>query len=151
MKRLLIFTLCIVAWSCKRKEVISQAKADDNIIQKYISDNNLDATATGSGLYYVIERQGTGANPNINSSITVVYRGVLTNGTVFDESKPAPTGFTTNLKSTVAGWQEGLPYFKKGGKGKLLIPSALGYGAKATGGIPANSVLIFDIELLDVR
>lgn len=134
--------------SCKKKDVISQETADDNIIKKYIADNNLNATAAGSGLYYVISIPGTGAQPNSKSDVVVVYKGFLTDGTVFDQSKA--TGFVTNLSQVIKGWQEGIPYFKKGGKGKLLIPSALGYGASATGSIPANSVLIFDIELLDV-
>lgn len=150
MKKILpVILLVVFAVSCKKKDVISQAKADDNIINKYISDNNLSATATGSGLYYVIDNQGTGNNPDNSSTIIVVYKGYLTNGTVFDESKP--TGFSTTLDKVIAGWKEGMPYFKKGGKGKLLIPSALGYGSSAQGNIPANSVLIFDVELLDVK
>ncbi len=139
--------IALSLFSCKKKNIISQEQADENIINKYISDNNLNATATGSGLYYVIETQGTGAQPTSKSDIIVKYRGYLTDGTQFDQNS---TGFATNLSSVVKGWQEGLPYFKKGGKGKLLIPSALGYGANATGSIPANSVLIFDIELVDV-
>ncbi|MES2680837.1 MAG: FKBP-type peptidyl-prolyl cis-trans isomerase [Bacteroidota bacterium] len=144
------FLCCLIAlslFSCKKKNILTQAQADENIINKYITDNNLTATATGSGLYYVIETQGTGAHPTSKSDIIVKYRGYLPDGTQFDQNS---TGFATNLSSVVKGWQEGLPYFKKGGKGKLLIPSALGYGANATGSIPANSVLIFDIELVDV-
>jgi FKBP-type peptidyl-prolyl cis-trans isomerase FkpA len=146
-KGFLCMLIALSLFSCKKKNIISQEQADENIINKYISDNNLNATATGSGLYYVIETQGTGAQPTSKSDIIVKYRGYLTNGTQFDQNS---TGFATNLSSVVNGWQEGLPYFKKGGKGKLLIPSALGYGANATGSIPANSVLIFDIELVDV-
>lgn len=150
MKKIIAALLILITiTSCKRKQVISQATADENTIKKYISENNLNATATGSGLYYVINSQGTGINPTSSSNITVVYKGYLSDGTVFDQSKS--TGFNTDLKSVIAGWQEGMPYFKKGGKGKLLIPSALGYGSQATGSIPANSVLIFDIELLDVK
>ena len=148
-KFILLFLTFFVAMSCKRKDVISQATADDNAIKKYLSENNLNATATGSGLYYLISTQGSGVNPTANSNVTVVYKGFLLDGTVFDQSKS--TGFNTDLKNVIAGWQEGMPYFKKGGKGKLLIPSALGYGTQATGGIPANSVLIFDVELLDVK
>lgn len=148
---LVLLSTALGPTGCKRKEVISQAKADDNLIKKYISDNGLEATATGSGLYYVITQQGSGKQPEANSNITVVYKGYLLNGTVFDESKAAPTGYTTDLNKTIDGWREGLPYFKTGGKGKLLVPSALGYGATATGNIPSNSVLIFDIELLGVK
>jgi FKBP-type peptidyl-prolyl cis-trans isomerase FkpA len=144
---LLLSVILITNASCK-KNVISQETADDNIIKKYISDNGLSATATGSGLYYVITTEGKGVQPNSNSDVIVTYKGYLTNGTVFDQSKAG--GFATNLTNVIKGWQEGLPFFKKGGKGKLLIPSALGYGSTAQSGIPANSVLIFDIELVDV-
>ncbi|HQQ93766.1 MAG TPA: FKBP-type peptidyl-prolyl cis-trans isomerase [Bacteroidia bacterium] len=144
---LFVMVVLLPFLSCKKK--ISQAEADDRIIKKYISDNKLDATATGSGLYYVISTQGTGVNPNINSTVLVKYKGALTNGTVFDQN--LNSGVSLLLSNTIKGWQEGLPYFKKGGKGVLLIPSALGYGDQATGKIPAASVLIFDIDLVDVK
>jgi FKBP-type peptidyl-prolyl cis-trans isomerase FkpA len=147
----LVFCLLVLSSgvSCKKKNVIDQATADENIITKYIADHGLNATATGSGLYYVISSQGTGVNPTASSVVTVNYKGYLTDGTVFDRS--AAGGFITTLNKVIQGWQEGIPLFKKGGKGILLIPSALGYGSQATGSIPANSVLIFDIELVDVN
>jgi FKBP-type peptidyl-prolyl cis-trans isomerase FkpA len=138
----------LVVFSCKKKKISSQAKEDEKIITDYIAANNLNANATGSGLYYVITTQGTGAQPNSASTVTVKYKGYLKDGTVFDQSV---NGATFSLGSVIKGWQEGIPYFKKGGKGMLLIPSALGYGAQATGNIPANSVLIFDIDLVDVK
>ncbi len=133
--------------ACKKK--LTQEEADEKIIKQYISDKGLSAKATGSGLYYVIDTEGTGDHPNINSTVTVVYRGTLTDGTEFDKSSTSGASF--KLSSVIKGWQEGIPLFKKGGKGKLLIPSALGYGNQATGKIPASSVLIFDVELLDVK
>lgn len=138
----------LVFMGCKRKKISNQAKEDEKIITDYISAHGLSATATGSGLYYVISTQGTGVQPNANSTVTVKYKGYLKDGTVFDQST---SGATFSLNSVIKGWQEGIPYFKKGGKGVLLIPSALGYGNQATGNIPANSVLIFDIELVDVK
>jgi FKBP-type peptidyl-prolyl cis-trans isomerase FkpA len=150
MKKILFLLFIVLSFvSCKKRKTATQAELDEKIITNYITDNKLNATATGSGLYYVIISQGTGAQPNANSNVTVNYKGSLKDGTVFDQS--APVGITFNLNSVIKGWQEGIPYFKKGGKGVLLIPSALGYGANATGKIPANSVLIFDIELLNVN
>jgi len=134
--------------SCKKKKNATQVELDEKIITNYIFDNKLNAIATGSGLYYVVLNAGTGAQPNSNSNVTVNYKGSLKDGKVFDQS--AAVGVTFNLNSVIKGWQEGIPLFKKGGKGVLLIPSALGYGDKSTGSIPANSVLIFDIELLNV-
>lgn len=149
----LLYTVLIVgavfSISCKKKKAINQAEEDNKIITKYIADHNLSAQSTGSGLYYVMTTQGTGAKPNINSQVTVKYKGYLTSGSVFDQS--SASGATFALSGVIKGWQEGIPLFNKGGKGMLLIPSALGYGSQPVGNIPANSVLIFDIELLNVQ
>ena len=141
------FILVTLFFSCNKEK--RQAKKDNDIIEKYISSNHLNAIATGSGLYYVIDLQGTGTNPNASSQVTVAYKGYFTDGSVFDQSDAA--GITFSLSGVIEGWVEGIPFFKKGGKGKLLIPSKLGYGPDGTSGIPGNSVLIFDITLLDVR
>jgi FKBP-type peptidyl-prolyl cis-trans isomerase FkpA len=143
---LALFVLIILSVSCKKTPTVNQAAVDDGIIKQYISDHQLTATATGSGLYYVIKTVGTGANPTANSTVNVVYKGYFTNGSTFDQS--SVSGTSLSLSSVIAGWQEGIPYFRKGGgKGILLIPSALGYGSQASGSIPANSVIIFDITL----
>ncbi len=150
MKRYLYFILIgFIFATCKKENTINQAEADEKIITDYITNNNLKATATGSGLYYVMTTEGNGARPTLSSQVTVKYKGYLTNGTVFDET--TNTGASFGLASVIKGWQEGIPLFKRGGKGVLLIPSALGYGTQAVNKIPANSVLIFDIDLLDVK
>lgn len=147
MKKNLLLILCVIMFvTCKKKKTVDQSAIDKDIITSYISSHQLNATATGSGLYYVIKTQGTGTNPTANSNVTVIYKGYLSAGSVFDQS--SSTGLNINLASVIEGWKEGIPYLKKGGgKGILLIPSALGYGAQATASIPANSVLIFDVEL----
>ena len=146
-KVILCFCIFLSFVACKKK--VDQKALDEEIITKYISDHQLNAKATGSGLYYIIQTQGTGAQPTLSSTVKVKYKGYLPDGTGFDQSKE--DGFTTALTQVIQGWQEGIPYFKKGGKGVLLIPSALGYGEQSVGSIPENSVLIFDIELLDVN
>jgi len=147
MKNLLFFLFIgLLISSCKKAE--KQAEEDEEIISKYIADHNLNAIATGSGLYVVITDHGTGSSCNSTSDVTVDYKGYFTDGTIFDESNS--TGITFNLANVIAGWTEGIPYFKEGGNGILLVPSALGYGDESNGGIPANSVLIFDVALLDV-
>ena len=150
MKVKCIFFLCfsLLLFGC-HKERKSQAQIDEEKIQEYMSSRNLNGIPTGSGLYYVISSQGTGLQPSSASYVTVKYSGNLVDGTVFDAS--TNSGVTFGLNQVIKGWQEGIPYFKKGGKGFLLIPSALGYGNQATGKIPANSVLVFEIELLDVK
>lgn len=148
MKKFLLplLSLLILSVSCKDKK--SQTEEDRDTILKYIADHNLNALSTSSGLYYVIEDEGSGKRPNTKSDVQVIYKGYLTNGKVFDENT---TGLWLNLGQVIEGWKEGIPLFMEGGKGKLLIPSNLGYGQKASGDIPPNSVLIFDITLKDVR
>jgi FKBP-type peptidyl-prolyl cis-trans isomerase FkpA len=149
-KTYILFALLVAFFvSCKKKNSLSQAETDENTIKKYIADNNLNAQKTSSGLYYVISSPGSGLQPIASSIVTVKYDGFLIDGSVFDQS--TATGASFPLSNVIKGWQEGIPLFKKGGKGVLLIPSALGYGEQATGKIPANSVLIFNIELLDVK
>ena len=146
-----LFPLLIVAFTmsaCAKHKAKKQAEEDEELIQNYINAHGLNATATGSGLYYVVDVQGTGEGCNSISDVTVAYTGSFTDGIVFEQSDPA--GVTFNLQQVIQGWTEGIPKFNEGGSGKLLIPSALGYGAQSTPTIPANSVLIFDIELIDV-
>ena len=147
MKKVLFFTLAIslAFFSCNKKK--KQALLDDEIISDYISENQLVATKTESGLYYVINNQGVGNNPTTTSTVKVAYKGYFTDDNIFDESDT--TGISFSLTSVIDGWQEGIPYFKPGGKGLLLIPSELGYGRTARPGIPANSVLIFRIHLIE--
>jgi FKBP-type peptidyl-prolyl cis-trans isomerase FkpA len=134
--------------SCRKKQIEKQAKEDDQIIQQYIADHNLTATKTASGLYVVIDDPGTGASCNSNSDVKVSYKGYFTNGEVFDSSSAA--GIQFNLQQVIEGWTEGIPYFKEGGYGKLLIPSALGYGRNGSGNIKPNTVILFDVKLLQV-
>ena len=147
MKYVFLFILPILCFSsCDKNK--KQAEKDEKIIKQYISDHGLTATATGSGLYYVIETQGSGASCNTNSTVKVSYKGYYTDGSVFDESSAA--GIEFGLQNVIEGWTEGIPYFKEGGNGILLIPSGLGYGSQDHSGIPANSVLIFDVALIAV-
>lgn len=133
----------LALFSCKKEE------DPQDLINNYLKENGLTAQSTASGLHYIITDPGTGtAHPNINSSVTMHYTGYLLNGNIFDGTAPTKP-VTFQLAGLIKGWQEGIPLFKKGGKGKLILPPSLGYGSQATGGIPANSVLVFDIELLD--
>ena len=141
---LLLVLFCLLG--CNNKD---QSKIDQQTIAQYIAANHLNATAEPNGLYYVYTLTGTGSNPTAASQVTVYYKGYLTDGTVLDQTLNNP--FTTYLSQVIAGWQQGIPLMKKGGKATLLIPSALGYGAQANGSIPANSVLIFDITLVNFQ
>ena len=144
-----IFISLFVLSACAKKKAQKQAEKDHEIILQYIEENNLTATSTESGLYIVIDNIGTGVDCNSASTVTVAYTGYFTNGIIFDQSSAA--GVTFSLDGVIPGWKEGIPYFNEGGSGKLLIPSALAYGPDGNGSIPPNSVLIFDVELLDVQ
>ena len=148
MKKYLLFLVVFTAAfsSCKKEasfDPAKQAATDDAAIQAYIKANNITATKDPSGLYYQVITPGTGDYPNINSLITGAYSGKLLNGTVFDSGPIS----NTPLSSFIQGWQVGIPHINTGGRILLLIPSALGYGNKVSGSIPANSVLIFTIDL----
>jgi len=96
---------------------------------------------------------GTGAEAVAGKTVTVNYKGTLTNGTEFDSSykRNQPFVFDLGAGSVIKGWDQGVVGMKVGGKRKLTIPASLGYGAIANGPIPANSTLIFEIELLKVE
>ncbi len=149
MKHILLFLLvAVVSVQCKKDEV-NQSELDEEIIAAYIADNGLDAQNVGDGLYFVDEETGTGVHPTASSTVKVAYKGYFTNGQVFDES--STNGVVFGLNQVITGWTRGIPYFKEGGRGKLLIPSGLAYGANPRPGIPQNSVLIFDIHLIEVQ
>lgn len=149
LRKFLALTLIItLAVSCS-KDVTDYGPIDKKIIEDYLTANNLTAQSTASGLYYIIEKPGGANHPNINSVVSAYYTGYLTNGTVFDKSVTPGSPSSFALSAVIAGWREGLKLIGVKGKIKLLIPSALGYGSVAKTSIPANSVLIFDIELVE--
>lgn len=128
----------------------SQAEKDEEEILSYLSANSLNAEKTTSGIFYIIDVEGSGAHPTEFASVEVYYEGRLTNDKVFDSTDPNESA-EFNLFQVIEGWQIGIPLFKKDGKGTLFIPSRFGYGTKGTANIPKNSVLIFDIELLNFQ
>nr|WP_315256724.1 FKBP-type peptidyl-prolyl cis-trans isomerase [uncultured Flavobacterium sp.] len=155
LSALVALTLLI---SCKNKEATNEALKEatvdyvaknDKEITDYITKNKLKAEKSDSGLYYVINEPGTGAQPTATSNVTVAYKGYFTNGSVFDQSTDA--GISFGLDQVVKGWTEGIPHFKAGGSGILLIPAHLGYGNETMGPIPGGSALIFDIKLISVN
>lgn len=102
-------------------------------------------------------QKGTGTTIAAGSQVAVVYRGWLTNGKVFDESKAGTDGkmeafgFTEGQHQVIPGWEDGLMGAKDGGVRLLIIPPALGYGATGQGPIPGNSVLVFQVQIVQVK
>ncbi len=136
------------------KDPFVQLAEDEVVIKKYIADNNIPAIRDTSGVYYQIITPGVGEHKYVPSTeITVLYTGKFLGGSTFDTSGSTPRKFVlrSNTGSVIAGWQIGIQYIQKGGKIRLIIPSGYAYGAQEREGIPANSILDFDIELVDVK
>lgn len=127
---------------------------EDQTLANYIKNNNIAAVHdTATGLYYQVVKEGTGAKPKKGNKVTVHYTGHLLNGEIFDSSveRNEPFEFVLGQGYVIEGWDEGIPMIRKGEKGILYIPSYMGYKDQHVGGIPANSILIFEVELLDFK
>lgn len=153
MKNTLFALALLLFISCdnekKTEEDIDYVAKNEADIQAYVEENNLTAVRSNSGLYYVIEEEGTGTQAVANSNVTVTYKGYFLNGAVFDQSDAE--GITIGLNQVIAGWTEGIAYFKEGGSGILLVPAHLGYGSRDYNGIPGGSVLVFEVTLISVN
>lgn len=107
-------------------------------------------TVLDSGLQIEILAEGTGAAPDAGDQVSVHYTGTLIDGTEFDSSRGRGQPAVFPLNGVISGFSEGLRQLKEGGRAKLYIPPAIGYGERGGGPIPPNATLIFDVELLDV-
>lgn len=113
-----------------------------------------NAKATASGLHYIVSKPGSGeGKPSKGDMVTAHYVGTLLDGQPFDSSRERgrPFSFPVGMGRVIAGWDEAFLDMKKGETRTLIIPSKLGYGAKGSGPIPPNSVLVFEVELLDFK
>ncbi|MEI6576086.1 MAG: FKBP-type peptidyl-prolyl cis-trans isomerase [Bacteroidota bacterium] len=139
----------------KQMKAMEEMKGKEQIeLQDYIAKNNIKVKPTESGLYFVEVKKGSGTKAEKGKKVTVDYKGMLLNGTVFDASKShdKPFEFTIGHNEVIPGWDEGISMMKKGGKAKIIIPSKLGYGSSGAGAtIPPFSPLVFEVELLDVK
>jgi FKBP-type peptidyl-prolyl cis-trans isomerase FkpA len=124
-------------------------EAGDKFRADYEKKANVKKNA--SGLLYKIEKAGEGESPKATDSVKVHYKGTLTDGTVFDSSYDRGEPIEFQLNQLIPAWVEAIPMLKKGGKMEIVVPPALGYGERQAGKIPANSTLIFEIELLDFK
>ncbi|QJC36618.1 FKBP-type peptidyl-prolyl cis-trans isomerase [Enterobacteriaceae endosymbiont of Donacia simplex] len=134
-------------------EIQNESKINKKIGQQYIKKflKRKNAKKSKSGLVYKINKIGSGKKITNNNQIIVVkYTGKLIDGTEFDSTEPNKPLFII-LQQVIDGWKEGLKYIKKGGKITLVVPPKLAYGSEIISGIPTNSTLIFEIELVDIR
>ncbi|ATF09608.1 FKBP-type peptidyl-prolyl cis-trans isomerase [Candidatus Enterovibrio altilux] len=106
---------------------------------------------TSSGLMYQVESLGEGERPTAEDTVIVHYKGTLTDGTQFDSSYDRNQAATFPLNQVIPGWVEGIQLMPVGSKFKFIIPPELAYGKNDTPAIPANSTLIFNVELLEIK
>ncbi len=159
MKKLLVFGSIVILFASCKKETESKCPYVESslvapageiaTLQAYVTTSRPAAIQHPSGLFYEILAPGAGTTfPGICNTVSVKYAGYLTNGTKFDENL---TGISFSLGQLIVGWQKGIPLVKKGGSINLYIPPSLGYGSNAVGSIPANSILVFNIQLIDFQ
>lgn len=149
---ILTVVICVLSYSClKNGDNGCQAMApetEEPRMKAFADSQHITYTRLPSSLYYQVIDSGYGKTPDMQSSVSVLFTGALLDGSVFDQ---ATTPVTVKMTSLIDGWKQGLPLLKKGGRIKLIVPSYLGYGCSPQKGIPANSVLYFDIKLTDVQ
>ncbi len=121
--------------SAKEKEYFEKNKETEGVVE------------TASGLQYIISEPGSAEKPGPRDTVYVHYKGTLLDGTVFDEVKPEAESAVLTLNRVISAWTEGIQLIGEGGKIKLFVPASLGYGERNMGVIPANSTLIFDVQL----
>ena len=135
----------------EKKNVIAKQEAKAKAAAEAVDKMFVKAITTKSGLNYVVDKEGTGKSPSDTSNVTVHYTGTFMDGQVFDSSVTRGQPATFPLNRVIPGWTEGLQLMKEGGKCKFLIPANLAYGAAGRPGIPPNSTLIFEVELIKVN
>ena len=133
----------------KRSETMQNTTKGEEFMTANLNQEGV--TATESGLQYEVIKPGTGKKPVLTDTVVVHYHGTLVDGTVFDSSYERNTPATFQVNGVIKGWQEGLQLMSEGAKWKLYIPSELAYGEKGVGRIPPGSVLVFEVELLEVK
>ncbi|GAA4318622.1 peptidylprolyl isomerase [Pontixanthobacter gangjinensis] len=140
-------------------ETFNAEKAKREAEEKARTEEELDKIAAGferteSGLRYKIIQKGDGKKAEKGNSVSVHYKGQLADGTVFDSSykRNQPLEFPIGVGHVIPGWDEGIQLLQVGDKARLVIPSDLAYGERGAGGvIPPNAILVFDVELMDVK
>jgi len=150
----LIIGLSLV--SCGEDQIFNpqeQLETDITLIEEYLVGKGLEAdTILPSEIRIIIEERGSEPLVSFGSSVETNYSGYFLDGTEFDSNEGSgPFSFVVDRRDVIRGWELGMKVFGEGGSGTLLIPSGLAYGNTRRPGIPANSVLIFDIEVLSLR
>jgi len=137
----------------QEQQVEAMAEANLKSGEAFLAENAKKdgVTVTASGLQYRVITEGAGDAPTATDTVKVHYEGRLISGDIFDSSIARGEPVSFPLNGVIPGWSEGVQLMKVGSKFEFTIPSALAYGPSGTGPIPPNSVLVFDVELLEIN
>lgn len=150
------FTDDKAATADRSQEMNKQKENEIKVLEAYIAKKGIKTVKSPLGVFVEIKTPGDLANKaDTGKQVTVMYKGYTEDGKMFDTNmggtqNTQPFKLVLGAHSVIPGWEEGLKYFGKGGKGTIFVPATLGYGAQAQGPIKANSNLIFDVEITDV-
>ncbi len=148
-----IFAFFLHLASCKKDDdTLEKLKAKEaRLLKDYLKENNITVSPTSSGLYFIDLEEGSGDYPVSGDRVVVGYTGYLLDGRVFDTTEGKHSfKFLVDDGGIIAGMNEGIKMIRKGGKGRLIIPSDLAYKGNSVGIIPPYSTLIMDIELKNI-
>jgi len=143
----------------RKEREAKQLPLDDKALQDYFAKNNIKASKTASGVYYTIQKPGSGAQITSGQIVSMMYTGKTLDGKAFDSNVDTTIGhhgtepltFPVGQHQMIPGVDEGVALLKKGTKATLYLPSPLGYGEQAPPNIGANAILVFDVEITDVK
>lgn len=152
---LLLVVIAGLLFYALRRAGVGAKGAAENVAEgeRFLAENKLrdGVQETASGLQYEVLQTGQGTeHPAARDRVLVHYHGTLLNGSVFDSSVQRNEPIAFGLNQVIAGWTEGLQLMVVGEKTRFWIPASLGYGNQRVGSIPPGSVLVFDVELLDI-
>ncbi|SFF59874.1 FKBP-type peptidyl-prolyl cis-trans isomerase [Sunxiuqinia elliptica] len=145
-----VVAIIAISVSCKDNGLdLEKLRAEEiQKLEEFIEKNDIQEEPTASGLYYIEREKGTGDTIKNGDRVKIFYTGMLIDSTVFDMSGTyEPFDFIVGGSGVIAGMSEGVTHMRQGGKGTLIIPSELAYGASSSQGLPRFSTLIFDIEI----
>jgi FKBP-type peptidyl-prolyl cis-trans isomerase len=153
---LALATICVVSGCDNDDEPFDAAEQldiDIRLIDEFLANNGLMAEVDeDTQLRYIINQQGTGANATTGNTVEVHYTGYFLDGTEFDTSIGRETfNFVVGRGDVIPGWDIGFRNYNVGSSGTIILPSFLAYGRRGTTGIQPNAVLVFDVEVIDIR
>ena len=147
MRTLLCLLLILILGACSTYSD-EDLKGFDKTIREWIRQENIQYKSTDSGLYYYFENKGQGQKIKYTDSVTVQFKGTLLDSTIFEIEK-APVTFAVN--EVIIAWKEVLLMSERNAKIKIIVPPQLGYGNHKLDKIPQNSILLYEIEIIDIK